>query len=65
MAKQQIASYYKKPKVKRKGIHAKSKIIIVLLLFCGFNTVYLYEFNRSMNLIGLWIYFFVLNVISV
>jgi len=25
MAKQQIASYYKKPKVKRKGIHAKSK----------------------------------------
>ncbi len=25
MAKQQIASYYKKPKVNRKGIHAKSK----------------------------------------
>ena len=26
MAKQQIDSYYKKPKVKRKGIHAKSKV---------------------------------------
>jgi hypothetical protein len=25
MAKQQISSYYKKPKRKRKGVHAKSK----------------------------------------
>lgn len=26
MAKQQISTYYKKPKVRRKGIHSKSKM---------------------------------------
>lgn len=25
MAKQQVSTYYKKPKVRRKGVHAKSK----------------------------------------